>query len=52
MAANLSEETVSTEKLMPYVKAVEQVKISNYADRKDVEAALRPYEAFMIQIAH
>ena len=50
VAANLSEEEQKTGQLKPYVKEVQEIKISNYADRKDLEQALRPYEAFMMKI--
>ena len=31
-------------------RAQQEVKIANYAERKDLTEALRPYEAFMMKI--
>ena len=50
VAANLSEETIPAEILKSYAKGVQEVKIANYAERKDLTEALRPYEAFMMKI--
>ena len=36
--------------LKSYAKGVQEVKIANYAERKDLTEALRPYEAFMMKI--
>ena len=50
VAANLSEQTVPTDGLKACVKAEQGIVIANYPDRKDLEAALRPYEAFMMRV--
>ena len=49
MAANLSEDTVSTDALKSFVKEKQDVVIGNY-DRENLDEALRPYEAFMMRI--
>lgn len=46
----ISEETIPAEILKSYAKGVQEVKIANYAERKDLTEALRPYEAFMMKI--
>ena len=50
VAANLSEQTVPTDGLKACVKAEQEIVIANYPERKDLEAALRPYEAFMMRV--
>ena len=49
VAANMSEDTVSTDRLKTIAKEKEDVIIGNY-DRSDLNEALRPYEAFMMRI--
>ena len=49
VAANLSEDTVSTDALKSFVKEKQDVVIGNY-DRENLDEALRPYEAFMMRI--
>ena len=49
VAANMSEETVSTDKLKTIAKEKQDVIIGNYK-RADLGEALRPYEAFMMRI--
>ena len=49
VAANMSEETVSTDKLKTIAKEKQDVIIGNYK-RADLDEALRPYEAFMMRI--
>ena len=49
VAANLSEDTVSTDALKSFVKEKQDVIIGNY-ERADLDEALRPYEAFMMRI--
>ncbi len=50
VAANMSEQTISAEPLKAYAHACVDMKIANYPDRVDLEAALRPYEAFMMKV--
>ena len=50
VAANLSEQTVPTDGLKACVKVEQEIVIANYPERKDLEAALRPYEAFMMRV--
>ena len=49
VAANMSEDTISTDRLKTIAKEKEDVIIGNY-DRADLNEALRPYEAFMMRI--
>lgn len=51
VAANMSEQTISADKLKAYAKAVSEVKITNYPDRDNLDDELRPYEAFMMRVS-
>ena len=51
VAANMSEEEVSADRLKALVKSTAEVKIANYPDRDDLDAKLRPYEAFMMKVS-
>lgn len=49
VAANLSENTISTNELQQYVKDKQEIIIGNY-DRMGISSDLRPYEAFMMRV--
>ena len=49
VVANLSENTLATERLQQYVKEKHEIIIANY-DRTDISDDLRPYEAFMMRV--
>ena len=51
VAANMSEEEVSADSLKALVKSASDVKIANYPDRVNLDAKLRPYEAFMMKVS-
>lgn len=49
VAANLSENEISTDRLKSYAKDKQEVVIGNY-DRFGLDEELRPYEAFMMRV--
>lgn len=49
IVANMSEDTVLTDKLKTFVNEKQDIIIGNY-DRVNLDEALRPYEAFMMRI--
>ena len=49
IAANMSEDSVLTDKLKTFVNEKQDIIIGNY-DRVNLDEALRPYEAFMMRI--
>lgn len=49
IVANMSEDTILTDKLKTFVNEKQDIIIGNY-DRVNLDEALRPYEAFMMRI--